>query len=73
VAAALGLRDGAGDASPAALATFLAPRPALLVLDNCEHLIDACAALADHLLAACPTLRVLATSREPLQIAGERQ
>jgi len=73
VASALGLRDGAGDASPAALATFLAPRSALLVLDNCEHLIDACATLVDHLLTACPTLRVLATSREPLQIPGERQ
>jgi len=73
VASALGLREAAGDASPAALSTFLAPRPALLVLDNCEHLIDACAALVDHLLAACPTLRVLATSREPLQIPGERQ
>ena len=43
------------------------------MLDNCEHLIDACAALVDHLLATCPALRILATSREPLQIAGERQ
>jgi predicted ATPase/DNA-binding CsgD family transcriptional regulator len=42
------------------------------VLDNCEHLIDACAALADALLRACPSLRILATSREALGIAGER-
>ncbi len=73
VASALGLREAAGGASFASLSAFLASRPALLVLDNCEHLIDACAALADHLLGTCPALRVLATSREPLQIAGERQ
>jgi predicted ATPase len=44
----------------------------LLVLDNCEHLLDACAALAERLLAAAPELRLLATSREPLGLAGER-
>ena len=43
----------------------------LLVMDNCEHLVDAAAALVDHLLGRCPRLRVLATSREPLGIAGE--
>jgi predicted ATPase/DNA-binding SARP family transcriptional activator/DNA-binding CsgD family transcriptional regulator len=43
----------------------------LLVLDNCEHLIDACARLVDALLASCPRLRVLATSREPLGAGGE--
>jgi predicted ATPase/DNA-binding SARP family transcriptional activator/DNA-binding CsgD family transcriptional regulator len=43
----------------------------LLVLDNCEHLIGACAHLVDALLASCPRLRVLATSREPLGVAGE--
>jgi predicted ATPase len=43
----------------------------LLVLDNCEHLIEACAELADALLRACPGLRILATSREPLRISGE--
>ena len=43
----------------------------LLVLDNCEHLIDACAALVDNLLGACPDLRVLATSREALRVPGE--
>ena len=72
VADTLGLRGEGGITSLDLVSTFLAPQPALLVLDNCEHLIDACAALGDHLLAACPTLRILATSREPLQIAGER-
>ena len=43
----------------------------LLVLDNCEHLIEPCAALADELLRACPRLRILATSREPLAVPGE--
>ena len=44
---------------------------ALLILDNCEHLIGACAVLAEHLLGACPGLRILATSREPLRVPGE--
>lgn len=43
----------------------------LLLLDNCEHLVEAAAALADHLLARCPGLTVLATSREPLGVPGE--
>jgi len=43
----------------------------LLVLDNCEHLVASCAELVDALLRACPGLRVLATSREPLAIGGE--
>ncbi|GGP04435.1 tetratricopeptide repeat protein [Nonomuraea glycinis] len=55
----------------ARLVTALADRELLLVLDNCEHLIEAAAALADTLLAACPALRVLATSREALGITGE--
>jgi predicted ATPase/DNA-binding SARP family transcriptional activator len=49
----------------------LAGKRALLILDNAEHLIDAVARLADHVLARCPQLRVLATSREPLGITGE--
>ena len=49
----------------------LAEARALLVLDNCEHLIDACAHLADELLRHCPGLRIVATSREPLGITGE--
>jgi predicted ATPase len=54
------------------LVDYLRPRKVLLVLDNCEHLIDACAQLADELLRSCPQLRILASSREALGIAGER-
>jgi predicted ATPase/DNA-binding SARP family transcriptional activator len=54
------------------LLDVLAERECVLVLDNCEHVIDAAAVLADRLLAHCPRLRIVATSREPLGIAGER-
>ncbi|GIF58612.1 BTAD domain-containing putative transcriptional regulator [Asanoa iriomotensis] len=53
------------------LVEALAPIEALVVLDNCEHVIDEAARLADELLARCPRLRILATSREPLGITGE--
>jgi predicted ATPase/DNA-binding CsgD family transcriptional regulator len=73
----LGILDVANPGRPgadtvAALTARLGERRALLVLDNCEHLIDACARLTDALLRAAPGLRVLATSRQPLGIAGER-
>ncbi|MBT2211131.1 BTAD domain-containing putative transcriptional regulator [Actinomadura sp. NEAU-AAG7] len=81
---ALGLRGGpliaAGSGRMAApdtaeplerLVSALAGRRLLLVLDNCEHLLDAAARLADQVLAACPGVRILATSREPLGITGE--
>jgi predicted ATPase len=55
----------------ARLVELIVPADTLLVLDNCEHVIDAAAKVADDLLAACPGLRVLATSREPLGIVGE--
>jgi non-specific serine/threonine protein kinase len=71
VAEALGLQDRAGYAPAAALAEFLAGRQLLLVLDNCEHLVDAIAKLADQLLRAAAELSVLATSREALTIDGE--
>ena len=71
VAGALGLQDRAGFSPKAALVGYLAGRQLLLVLDNCEHLVDAVAKLADLLLRAAPGLRVLATSREPLNIDGE--
>ena len=71
VAGALGLQDRAGYASAEALADYLAERQVLLVLDNCEHLVDAAAKLADLLLRAAPGLRVLATSRESLNMTGE--
>jgi predicted ATPase/DNA-binding SARP family transcriptional activator len=53
------------------LLTALTAQRTLLVLDNCEHLVEAAAALADRILAACPQVRILATSREPLNITGE--
>ncbi|MFC5661673.1 ATP-binding protein [Kitasatospora misakiensis] len=54
------------------LAAYLADRRTLLVLDNCEHLIDSCAELATTLLAAAPGLRILATSRHTLDVPGEQ-
>lgn len=71
VAEALDLRALPGEAVVDALATELASRELLLVLDNCEHLVGPAAALADALLRAAPRLSVLATSREPLRVAGE--
>jgi predicted ATPase/DNA-binding CsgD family transcriptional regulator len=71
VAAALGLQDRGGSPPVRQLIDHLAGRQAMLVLDNCEHLLPACAVLADRLLRDCPGLRVVATSREPLGIAGE--
>src|SRR5919206_258527 len=53
------------------LTDYLAPRQVLLVLDNCEHLVDACAALVGEVLRACPDLRILITGRQPLGIGGE--
>jgi predicted ATPase/DNA-binding SARP family transcriptional activator len=53
------------------LSVALADRDALVILDNCEHLIEAAADVADRMLAECPGVRILATSREPLRITGE--
>ena len=72
VADAVGAPSGPGTAQDRAL-RHLRRREALVVLDNCEHLVAACAELAGRLLAACPGLRLLATSREPLGVAGEAQ
>ena len=71
ILAVLGVREETGQALSESLANYLRQRSALLILDNCEHLLDACARLADNLLRRCPSLKVLATSREPLGIAGE--
>ena len=71
VAAALGIRDLPPSGAADALALALARRQLLLVLDNCEHVIDAAAELARGLLLGADDVRVLATSREPLRIAGE--
>src|SRR6185437_4206765 len=62
---------GGADEALDRLVGALAGRQALLVLDNCEHLIAAAAGVADRVLARCPGMRVLATSREPLNITGE--
>jgi predicted ATPase/DNA-binding CsgD family transcriptional regulator len=71
VAAALGLREQPGLPFTDALVDFLRSKRMLLVLDNCEHLIEDCAQLVDALLDSCEHLRILATSREALRVAGE--
>jgi predicted ATPase/class 3 adenylate cyclase len=71
VASALGVREEPGRPLMATLLDYLHSRELLLILDNCEHLVEACAQLAEGLLRACPDLRVLASSREALGIAGE--
>ncbi|MFE3105238.1 protein kinase [Nocardia tengchongensis] len=70
IAAALGLRPH-GRLVLDMLIDYLASRQLLLVLDNCEQVVDAAAKVAETLLRACPMLRILATSREPLGIGGE--
>jgi predicted ATPase/DNA-binding CsgD family transcriptional regulator len=71
VAFALGVRERPGSSLTEALSGYLRTRNLLLILDNCEHLIEACAELAEALLHSCPGLCVLATSREALGITGE--
>jgi predicted ATPase/class 3 adenylate cyclase/DNA-binding CsgD family transcriptional regulator len=68
---ALGLTDQQGRSTMDALAGFIGDRRMLLVLDNCEHLLDACARLVGAVLSSCPQVSVLATSREPIRAAGE--
>ncbi|MFF4800431.1 BTAD domain-containing putative transcriptional regulator [Streptomyces sp. NPDC001351] len=80
VVSALGLREtvlmtteltAPQDDPLALLVEYCAPRSQLLILDNCEHVIEAAAALAETLLTRCPGLTILATSREPLGVPGE--
>ncbi len=71
VASTLNIQEQPGRSILAALIDHLQPHQVLLVLDNCEHVLSACAQLSDALLRACPRLRILATSREGLGIAGE--
>ena len=71
VALTLGLPEQPERPLPSALADHLQRKQILLVFDNCEHLVAACAEMADLLLRTCPSLHILATSREPLGIAGE--
>jgi predicted ATPase/class 3 adenylate cyclase/DNA-binding CsgD family transcriptional regulator len=71
VARALGLPDQPGRSTMETLAKFVGERQLMIVLDNCEHLLDASAGLAADLLANCPGLTILATSREPTGVPGE--
>jgi predicted ATPase/DNA-binding CsgD family transcriptional regulator len=71
VASTVGAREQAGRSLTETLSDHLRARKLLLVLDNCEHLIEASATLVEALLRSCPKLRVLATSREALGIVGE--
>ena len=71
VASAIGASVAGGLEATDAVCRFLSQRRALLVLDNCEHVVDAAARLVDRLLATAPGVRILATSREPLDVVGE--
>jgi non-specific serine/threonine protein kinase len=71
VASVLDVHSAAQQPIQTALIAALRPRRLLLILDNCEHLIDPCAQLADAILRSCPDVQILATSREALGIAGE--
>src|SRR5499427_3734253 len=71
VFSALGVHDLSGGLSLSSLTDYIAGKRMLLVLDNCEHLLDPCAILAGTLVRACPELRLLATSRQALGVIGE--
>jgi predicted ATPase/DNA-binding NarL/FixJ family response regulator len=71
VATALGIAEEPGRPAAATLADALRGRELLLILDTCEHIVDAIADLVRDLIASCPQLRVVATSREPLRVRGE--
>ena len=71
VANALGLHGSEHQTILDGLANFLNEKELLIILDNCEHLIGACASLVEYLLSKCPYLRILATSREVLDVKGE--
>jgi predicted ATPase/DNA-binding SARP family transcriptional activator len=71
IATALNVREQLGYSLLESITNYLHFRELLLVLDSCEHLIEACAQIAEVLLSRCPKLRILATSREALGIAGE--
>ncbi|MGO9857037.1 MAG: BTAD domain-containing putative transcriptional regulator [Acidimicrobiales bacterium] len=72
VATAVGVREEPGRPVTATLVDALRERHLLVVLDNCEHLVDACAKLTEAILRSCPGVHVIATSREALGIDGER-
>jgi predicted ATPase/class 3 adenylate cyclase len=68
---AIDVREQAGRTPIDALIDYFAPKSALVILDNCEHLVEPCAILAESLLEACPRLKIIATSREHLGVPGE--
>jgi len=72
VANVLGVREEMGRPLQQTLVDYLKARKLLLLLDNCEHLLDVCTRLADTLLQNCPEVQILATSREPMGIVGEQ-
>jgi predicted ATPase len=72
IASSVGARELPNEPLVTTLERALSRLDLLLVLDNCEHVIDACAQVAERLLDRCARLRILATSREPLRISGER-
>jgi predicted ATPase/class 3 adenylate cyclase len=71
IAASLNMTIPANQPQLATIVAQLSPKHLLLILDNCEHLIDACASAADSLLRGCPQMQILATSREVLGVPGE--
>ena len=71
VAGVLGVQEGAGQPLTDTIGEVLRGKRMLLVLDNCEHVVEEAASLVDALLDSCPDLRILATSREALGVAGE--
>jgi predicted ATPase/DNA-binding CsgD family transcriptional regulator len=71
VATTIGIREEPGVPLPQTLAEALRSRRMLLILDTCEHQVSDCATLVQLLLARCPWLRIIATSREPLRVRGE--
>ena len=72
VADVLGVKEQAGKTIQASLVEWLRPKRLLLILDNCEHLVAACASLAADLLRSCLDVHILASSREPLNVPGEQ-
>jgi len=71
IAAALGVQDQPGQPLMSLISKFLRSKDALIVLDNCEHLLEPAAEMSETILRNCPQIRILATSREPMNLAGE--
>ena len=72
VAGVLGVKEAAGKTVQQSLVAWLKPKRLLLILDNCEHLVAACASFSADILRNCPGVHILASSREPLAVAGEQ-